>query len=78
MSVLKQNDSKFTSILLFSDISFDNNKITFILYVTMDYIFSTRRSYEILFNSSGLSEIGFCKYYVINKNFNQYGYYFFI
>ena len=42
MSVLQQSDSKFTSVLLFSN-TFDNNKNTFILNATLDYIISTRR-----------------------------------
>ena len=31
LSILQQSDSKFTSVLLFGDTSFDNNKNTFIL-----------------------------------------------
>ena len=34
MSILQQSDSKFTSVLLFGDASFDNNKNTFILDAT--------------------------------------------
>ena len=36
MSILQQSDSKFTSVLLFGDTSFDNNKNTFILDATKD------------------------------------------
>ena len=50
MSILQQGDSKFTSILLFDDTSFDNNKSTFILDATMDYIISTGRFDAPLFN----------------------------
>ena len=52
MSVLQQSDSKFTRVLLFGDTSFDNNKNTFILDATIDYIISTGRFDEPLFNSS--------------------------
>ena len=52
MSILQQSDSKFTSVLLFGDISFENNKNTFILDATIDYIISTGRFDEPLFNSS--------------------------
>ena len=52
MSILQQSDSKFTSVLLFGDISFENNKNTFILDATIGYIISTGRFYEPLFNSS--------------------------
>ena len=41
--MLQQSDSKFTNILLFSNNSFDNNKNTSILDVTIDYIISTGR-----------------------------------
>ena len=51
-SILQQNDSKFTSVLLFGDTSFDNNKNTFILDATIDYIISTGRFDVPLFNSS--------------------------
>ena len=40
-SILQLIDSKFTSVLLFGDNSFDNNKNTFILDATIDYIIST-------------------------------------
>ena len=52
MSILQQSDSKFTSVLLFGDTSFDNNKNSFILDAAIDYIISTRRFDEPLFNSS--------------------------
>ena len=52
MSILQQSDSKFTSVLLFGDISFENNKNAFILDATIGYIISTGRFYEPLFNSS--------------------------
>ena len=52
MSILQQSDSKFSSILLFGDTSFDNNKNTFILDATIDYIMSTGRFDESLFSSS--------------------------
>ena len=52
MSILQQSDSKFTSVLLFGDTSFGNNKNTFILEATIDYIISTGRFDEPLFNSS--------------------------
>ena len=48
MSILQQSDSKFTSVLLFGDTSFDNNKNTFILDATIDYIISTGRFDELL------------------------------
>ena len=51
-SILQENDSKFTSVLLFGDTSFDNNKNTFILDATIDYIISTGRFDVPLFNSS--------------------------
>ena len=50
--MLQQSDLKFTSILLFGNTSFDNNKNTFILDTIIDYIISTRRFDEPLFNSS--------------------------
>ena len=50
--ILQQSDSKFTNVLLFDDTSFDNNKNTFILNSTIDYITSTARFDESLFNSS--------------------------
>ena len=55
MSVLQQSDSKFASVLLFGDTSFDNIKNTFILDATIDYIISTGRFDEPLFNSSWLA-----------------------
>ena len=48
MSILQQSDSKFTRVLLFGDTSFDNNKNTFILNATIDYIISTGRFDEPL------------------------------
>ena len=38
MSILQQSDSKFTRVVLFGDTFFDNNKNTFILDATIDYI----------------------------------------
>ena len=52
MPILQQSDSKFTSVLLFGDISFYNYKNTFILDATIDYIISTKRFDEPLFNNS--------------------------
>ena len=52
MSILPESDSKFTSVLVFGDTSFDNNKNIFILEATIDYIISTGRFDEPLFNSS--------------------------
>ena len=52
ISILYQDDSKFTSVLLFGDTSFDRNKNTFILEATIDYVISTGRFDEPLFNSS--------------------------
>ena len=43
MSVLKQSDSKFKSVLTLGSTSFDNNKNTFILDATMKYINSHGR-----------------------------------
>ena len=43
MSILQQSDSNFTRVLLFGDTSFDNNKNTFILDATIDYVISTGR-----------------------------------
>ena len=43
MSILQKTDSKFTSILFLGDTSLDNNKNTFILDATIDYIISNRR-----------------------------------
>ena len=54
MSILPESDSKFTSVLVFGDTSFDNNKNIFILEATIDYIISTGRFDEPLFNSSWL------------------------
>ena len=55
MSILQLSDSKFTSVLLFGDTSFDNNKNTFILDATIDYIISTGRFDVPLFSSSWLA-----------------------
>ena len=55
MSILQQSDSKFTSVLLFDDTSFGNNKNTFILDATIDYIISTGRFDVPLFSSSWLA-----------------------
>ena len=52
MSILPESDSKFTSVLVFGDTSFDNKKNIFILEATIDYIISTGRFNEPLFNSS--------------------------
>ena len=52
MPILQLSDSKFTSVLLFGDSSFNNNKNTFILDATIDYIISTRRFEVPLFSSS--------------------------
>ena len=41
MSILQLSDSNFTSVLLFGDTSFDNNKNAFILDATIDCIIST-------------------------------------
>ena len=43
MSILQKTDSKFTSILFLGDTSLDNNKNTFILDATIDYIILNRR-----------------------------------
>ena len=51
MSCLKQSYSKFTSTLAFGKNSFDNNKKTFILDISIDYIILIRRFDEPLFNS---------------------------
>ena len=51
MSILQQSDWKFTSVLLFGDNSFDNDKNTFILDATVDYIISIGRFDERSFNS---------------------------
>ena len=55
MSILQLSDSKFTSVLLFGDTSFDNNKNTFILDATIDYIILTGRFDVPLFSSSWLA-----------------------
>ena len=55
MSILQLSDSKFTSVLLFGDTSFDNSKNTFILDATIDYIISTRRFDVPLLSSSWLA-----------------------
>ena len=55
MSILQLSDSKFTSVLLFGDTSFGNNKNTFILDATIDYIISTRRFDVGLFSSLWLT-----------------------
>ena len=52
MSILQRNGSKFTSVLLFGETPFNNNKNTFVLDVTIDCIISTGRIDEPLFNSS--------------------------
>ena len=52
MLVLQLSDSIFTSVLLFGDTSFDNNKNNFILDATTDYIISTGRFDVSLFGSS--------------------------
>ena len=46
ISILQQSDSKFTCVLLFGNTSLDNDKNTFSLDVTTDYIISTRRFNE--------------------------------
>ena len=55
MYILQQSDSKFTSVLLFGDTSFDNNENTFILDATIDYMISTERLDEPLFSSCWLA-----------------------
>ena len=52
MSLLQQNDSKLTSVLLFGDTSFDNNKNTFGLDATIIYIILTGRFDVPLYRSS--------------------------
>ena len=52
MAILQLSDSKFTSVLLFGDTSFDNSKNTFILDTSKDYIISTGRFDVPLFSSS--------------------------
>ena len=51
MSILQLTDSKFSTVLLFGDTSFDNNKNTFILDATIDYIISTGR-FDVPLSSS--------------------------
>ena len=54
-SILQHSDSKFTSVLLIGDTSFDNNKI--LLFVRPYGIYNlTGRFDEPLFNSSGVSK----------------------
>ena len=55
MSILQLSDSKFTSVLLFGDTSFDNNKNTFILDVIIGHTISTGSFDVPLFNSSWLA-----------------------
>ena len=55
MSILQQSDSKFTSVLLISDTSFNKNKNTFILDATIDNSILNRRFGQPLFNSSWLA-----------------------
>ena len=55
MSILQQSDPKFAGVFLLGDTSFDNNKKTFILHTTIDYIISTGRFDEALFNNSWLA-----------------------
>ena len=55
MSILQLRDSKFTSILLFGDTSFNNNKNIFILDATIDYIILTGIFDVTLFSSSWLA-----------------------
>ena len=52
MSILQLRDSKFTSVLLFGDTSFNNNKSIFILDATVDYIILTGIFDVTLFSSS--------------------------
>ena len=59
MSILQLSDSKFTSFLLFGDTSFDNNKNTFIVDATIDYIIFTERFDVPLFSSSWLAFVSF-------------------
>ena len=51
MSILQLSGSKFTSVWLFGDTSFNSNKNTFILDATIDYIISTGRFHVPLFSS---------------------------
>ena len=55
MSILQLRDSKFTSVLLFGDTSFNNNKSIFILDATVDYIILTGIFDVTLFSSSWLA-----------------------
>ena len=55
MSILQQSDSKFTSILLFSNTSFNKNKNTFILDANIHYIVLNGRFDEPLLNSFWLA-----------------------
>ena len=57
-SILQLSHSKFTSVLIFDDTSFDNNKNTFILDATIDYIISTGGFDVPLFSSSWLFFVG--------------------
>ena len=75
MSFLQHSDSKFTSVLLLHDTFFDNNKNIFILDATIDYINSTGRFDEPLFNSSWLA---FVSLELKMKSCIQYGYKIFI
>ena len=54
MFILQLSDSKFTTILLFGN-TFDNNKNTFFLDATIDYIISTGRFDVSLFSSPWLT-----------------------
>ena len=54
MFILQLSDSKFTTVLLFGE-TFDNNKNTFILDATIDYIISTERFDVGLFSSPWLT-----------------------
>ena len=75
MSILQLSDSKFTSVLLFGDNSFDNNKNTFILDATIDYIISNGRFDVPLFSSSWL---GFVSLALQMKSCIRFSYKFFI
>ena len=68
MSTLQQSDSKFTSVLLFGDTSFDNNKNIFILTFT-------GRFDVPLFSSSWLAFVSLA---LQMKSCIQYSYKFFI
>ena len=59
MSILQQSDSKFTTVLLFSDFSFGNNRNTFILDTTIDYIIWWTFIQQFL--------TSFCKLGVVNE-----------